>query len=119
MRNSAGGFDQIADVLVDVTATEFRDKAKELSLPKRTGYLYDHIEVEFVDLGKRRIVSEAGYSGFLEFGHLTRNHAWFVPGRFFFTGALAYCQSFLQQSGVDIIKASMSDWIEPESEDVY
>lgn len=107
---------QISDVLAQLTAEQFEDRAKHLA-PVDTGYLVDHIVTDQVAPGAYKVESQAGYSGFQEFGFQHYRDG-FIPGKFFFTGALNYCLAFLEQGGAaQIVRAEMVARIEPPSDD--
>lgn len=86
VQNMSDNMGQTVDAAVEGMANLIYGITQDLA-PVDTGYLVEHIVVIEVAELVRAVVSEAEYSYFVEFGHLTRSGS-FVPGQYYMTRSL-------------------------------
>lgn len=88
---------QLTNAIVKNNAEKFMSRAKGHS-PKDTRFLHDNIKTSYPGEGKGVITSEAGYSGFQEYG--TR----YQPGTPFFKPAMNETLPEFEKDFNDVIK---------------
>lgn len=116
LRNVAGVLNTLRALREDTTPavelalqylSEFGLLRAQAYAPVRTGFMRDNIQAYQEGDMQWIVISEAYYSFWVEYGHLTVAGT-FVPGQFFFTHAYNDCQALIEDGGlVSVVAAEL------------